>query len=152
MYAPRMHLVSSTIDAVLSGLIVGGLAVAIVVASVVMFVGALVLVPIVAIRLPADYFAHHRRERRRLDGYPQVIRIALLALANVLGYVFILAGIAMLVLPGQGVLTILIGVMLADFPGKYRLERWLVTRGPVLNSLNWLRGRAGKPPLVIDED
>ena len=135
----------------LSGLLVGGLAIAIIIASIVMFIGALILVPVVAVRLPADYFAHRRRERRRMEGYPQVVRIALIVMANLLGYVFILAGIAMLVLPGQGVLTILIGVMLADFPGKFRLERWIVTRGPVLKSLNWLRRRAGKPPLVFDE-
>jgi hypothetical protein len=135
----------------LSGLI-GGLALAvIVVTSIVMFLGALILVPIVAVKIPADYFVRDKGRHHRFANYPQVVRIPLILLANLLGYVFILAGIAMLVLPGQGVLTILIGVMLADFPGKFRLERWIVSRGPVLNSLNWVRRKAGKPPLIVDE-
>jgi hypothetical protein len=135
----------------LSGLI-GGLALAvIVVTSIVMFLGALILVPIVAVKIPADYFVRDKGRHHRFATYPQVVRIPLILLANLLGYVFILAGIAMLILPGQGVLTILIGVMLADFPGKFRLERWIVSRGPVLKSLNWVRGKAGKPPLIVDE-
>jgi len=60
------------------------------------------------------------------------------------------AGIIMLVLPGQGIFTILIGIMLLNFPGKYRLERWIVARRPVLRSINWLRRRAGRAPLVPD--
>ena len=48
----------------------------------------------------------------------------------------------------QGLLTILIGIMLTDFPGKYKLERWLVRKRPVLTSINWLRQRAGKSPLA----
>ena len=64
-----------------------------------------------------------------------------------LGAIFIVAGIAMIFLPGQGAITILIGITLTDFPGKYRLERWLVTRRPILRSINWLRERRGHPPL-----
>jgi len=62
-----------------------------------------------------------------------------------------LAGIAMLVLPGQGILAILGGIELMDFPGKYRLERWIVSRPAVLRSVNWLRRRMGRPPLVFEE-
>ena len=52
----------------------------------------------------------------------------------------------MLVTPGQGVLTIVVGMLLFDFPGKFRLERWLVTRPTVWRSINWLRERAGREP------
>ena len=69
---------------------------------------------------------------------------------NALGFILVVAGIIMLVLPGQGVFTILIGIMLLNFPGKYRLERWIVARRPVLRSINWLRRRAGRAPLVPD--
>ena len=55
---------------------------------------------------------------------------------------------AMLVLPGQGILTIIIGIMFINFPGKYRLERWVVLRGPVLTIINRLRHRAGHAPLI----
>ena len=61
-----------------------------------------------------------------------------------------LIGAAMLVLPGQGILTILAGVMLLDFPGRHRLVCWIVTRHAVLNSLNWVRRRAGRPELIVD--
>jgi archaellum biogenesis protein FlaJ (TadC family) len=120
-----------------------------VVASVVMFFGALIAVPIIAVRLPADYFAHEKRDRRRWHGRNPILRAAMIIAANVVGYVFILAGLAMLVLPGQGVLTILIGVILADFPAKYRIERWIIARPPVLGAFNWLRHRAAKPPLDL---
>ncbi len=50
----------------------------------------------------------------------------------------------MLVTPGQGLLTLLIGLLLLNFPGKYRLERWLVRRPGVLRTLNWVRRRRGQ--------
>jgi len=56
----------------------------------------------------------------------------------------------MLVLPGQGLLTILFGIALLDFPGKYRLERRIVSYPKVLNSINWIRKKANKKPLVIN--
>ena len=55
-----------------------------------------------------------------------------------------------ILLPGQGIFTILIGVMLLNFPGKYQLEQWIVARRPVLHSINWLRRRAGRAALVLD--
>jgi hypothetical protein len=60
-----------------------------------------------------------------------------------------LAGVAMLVLPGQGLLTLLMGFLLVDFPGKYRLERWLFARPIVRRPINWLRHRAGRVPLQL---
>jgi len=63
----------------------------------------------------------------------------------------ILAGIAMLVLPGQGLLSILIGVTLLNFPGKYALERRIVGRPAVSRTLNRIRARARRPPLEIPD-
>ena len=62
----------------------------------------------------------------------------------------LLLGIAMLVLPGQGVLTILAALVLLDFPGKRRLERRLLLRPRLLGALNSLRARAGRPPIDLD--
>ncbi|HYG08570.1 MAG TPA: hypothetical protein VD835_01220, partial [Pyrinomonadaceae bacterium] len=53
--------------------------------------------------------------------------------------------------PGQGVLTILMGVMLLDFPGKRRLELKLVSRPNVLRAINRIRQRFDRPPLQLDE-
>ena len=65
---------------------------------------------------------------------------------NILGVLFILAGIAMLVLPGQGVLTILIGISFIDFPGKRKLEIEIIQKEPVQKAVNWIREKAGKEP------
>jgi hypothetical protein len=118
--------------------------------SIATFVASLVLVPLLIVRLPADYFSGSRRHRTPWAEQHPVVRTVLRAGKNVLGAIFALAGVAMLVLPGQGILTILIGIVLVDFPGKYGLERWIVSRGTVLRSMNWLRRRAGRAPLVID--
>ena len=45
--------------------------------------------------------------------------------------------------------TALVGLMLMNFPGKYRLERWLVTRPGAMPALNWLRERRGQPPFEL---
>lgn len=118
-----------------------------------LFVGSLAslllvaaLLPVIVVRMPPDYFLTSRRELARRGGGPLLLRIG----KNLLGLLFVLAGIAMLVLPGQGLLTILIGLLLADFPGKRRLELQLVRRPAILQFLNRLRHRRGRPPLRVD--
>ena len=76
------------------------------------------------------------------------IRVGLLVVKNTTGGVLIVAGLAMLLLPGQGLLTLAAGLLLLDFPGKYGVERRLVSRGPVRASLNWIRRRRGREPLT----
>jgi hypothetical protein len=117
--------------------------------SAITFVGTLILVPILVVRLPADYFAHSGRHRRPWLTVHPIPRVLLLIGKNVLGFVLVCAGILMLVLPGQGILTILIGLTLIDFPGKFTFERWLVTRPAVLKSVNWLRHKAGRTHLTF---
>jgi hypothetical protein len=115
--------------------------------SLATFFGTLILIPLLVIHIPEDYFAMGKRVRLyRRDGHP-ALQLVFIGIKNVLGITFIITGIAMLVLPGQGLLTILIGIMLTDFPGKYRFERKLVTRKRVWKSVNWIRIKAGKPPL-----
>ena len=116
------------------------------VGSVAAFISALVAVPWVVTRLPHDYFSRARRSAwRELDGEP-VFALVLGLLKNLLGGVLVLLGLVMLVTPGQGLLTLLAGLLLMNFPGKYQLERWLVLRPGVLRTLNWLRGRQGQVP------
>jgi archaellum biogenesis protein FlaJ (TadC family) len=117
--------------------------------GVALFIGSLIVVPILAVRIPHDYFAHERRPLARTSRRHPVLRILLLIGKNILGVVFLFAGLAMLVLPGQGLLTIALGFLLLDIPGKYRLERWLVSRGAISRPLNWIRRKAGKAPLQI---
>ena len=120
-------------------------------ASIVAFIATLIAVPLLVVQIPSDYFAHGKRPRKRWANRHPVVRGALLAGKNLLGYLLLVAGIAMLVLPGQGLLTMLLGFILVDLPGKYRFERWLVARPLVLKTINLLRRRAGRDPLVLDE-
>ena len=119
--------------------------------SLVMFFGTLILIPILVIHIPEDYFAREKRVRLyKRDRHP-ILQLALIVIKNIIGITFILTGIAMLVLPGQGLLTILIGVMLTDFPGKYRFERKLITRKKILKTVNWIRKKGHRPPLKMKE-
>ncbi len=113
-----------------------------------------ILTPLVVwaliVRIPQDYFfcdRDHYREMAR--GFHPVPRFLFHAAKNAAGGVFLVAGLAMLVLPGQGVIMILAGLTLLDFPGKRALELRIVRRKKVLSSLNWVRTRAGKPPLKV---
>ena len=102
--------------------------------------GAL-LMPWLLARLPVD---HLRGAPRELVRTHWLLR----ALKNALGLVLLVAGLVLLYLPGQGVLTMLAGLWLVDLPGKHWLERRLLGRPRVFASINWLRARAGKPPLL----
>ena len=124
------------------------------VASGVAFVGGLVALPWLVARIPADYFVGDRPPppRSLRTGQPRhpASVWATRCLRNAAGLVLIAAGVAMLVLPGQGVLTILAGLMLTDLPGKRRLERSVVRRPLVLRGLNALRRRRRVEPLRAD--
>lgn len=116
--------------------------------SVLIFLGSLLALPVVIARLPSDYFMPPGRRRRK--GVKKSVIHALAVIGkNILGAVLVVLGILMLVLPGQGLLTLAVGIMLLNFPGKYRLERWVVSRGPILNALNWVRKKKQRPPLDV---
>lgn len=126
------------------------LVVSLLTASFLAFTLTLLAVPWLVVRIPHDYFAGRARAPALHDSHP-MLRYVFIVLKNLFGLLFVLVGLSMLVLPGQGLLTILIGVMLLDFPGKYAFECWLVQRGPILRSINWLRTRFGHRPLEFGE-
>jgi hypothetical protein len=115
------------------------------------FTGSLGLVSLILVKLPADYFCSHY-DRQLWSGRAPALRIAAAIGKNVLGVLLIVLGIIMALpgVPGQGLLTILLGVMLVDFPGKDRLEQKLLQRPAIRNSIDKLRARFGKPPLLLD--
>lgn len=117
-------------------------------ASIAMFVGGLLIVPWLIVRLPADFFLRH--ERPKPQKHPVVHALGV-ATRNLVGWPLLALGLAMLVLPGQGLLTILVAVALVDFPGKRRVELALVREKHLHRGIDWLRQRAGVPPLVIPE-
>jgi hypothetical protein len=110
---------------------------------------SLLAVTLVLVLLPPSHF---RGPAPAARGRAGVARWAGLALKNALGLVLIALGLVLSLpaVPGQGVLTILIGLMLLDFPGRRRLERALLRRPGVLPSINRLRRRFGRPPIEID--
>jgi hypothetical protein len=118
-------------------------------ASLLSAIATLLAMPWVVTRLPEDYFNHPERERWRQSKSEPVVALLLGLLKNAVGALLLALGIVMLFTPGQGLLTILAGLLLMNFPGKYRLERWLVQRPGVLRSLNWLRTRRGKTPFRL---
>lgn len=120
--------------------------------SIVVLVVTTVLVAVVLVRLPADFLARDVVPLRQQFTQASTARKFLLVGRNVLGWIVIAGGLAMIVLPGPGFLVILVGVMLADFPGKRRLQRWIISRGGILKTANRLRRRFGRAPLRLEED
>jgi len=120
-------------------------------ASVIMLIASPLVVGWLVLRLPADYFAWPRRRHLAYWDQHWTLRLAIGVMKNAIGLALVAAGIVMLFVPGQGLLTIVVGLMLVDFPGKYGFERWLVTRKTVWRSINWLRKRARCEPLVRPE-
>ena len=120
---------------------------------VVMLTGSLVVAAWVLVRLPATYFCDDPPRTPEEVRRPLAVRWAFLVVKNLLGVVLVVLGVLLSLpgIPGQGVLTILMGIMLLDFPGKRRLERWVVTRPSVLRTVNRLRARYGRPPLVLGD-
>jgi hypothetical protein len=119
---------------------------------VVTFAASIVAVSFVLIRLPPTYFqlAHERdfwADRNR------AVRWSGMLVKNFFGLLLVLLGVVMSVpgVPGQGVLTILLGLMLMDFPGKRRLEYKIVSRPKVMQAINRLRARFDRPPMVLDD-
>ena len=119
--------------------------------SAILLIATALAVPMLLSRIPSDYYARSRRSGKPWADLHPVVRAVLLTGKSALGLVLVVAGIAMLVLPGQGILTILAGILLLNFPGRHRLERWIVSQPPVLRSINWLRRRNGRPPLVPED-
>src|SRR6056297_525261 len=91
--------------------------------SVVMFLGSLLAIPAIIIRLPEHYFCGDCRSREPPAGAARMVYYTWLGGKNLAGIVFVVMGLAMLVLPGQGVISILLGISLTDFPGKFKLEQ-----------------------------
>ena len=115
------------------------------------FTFSLAVTALVLVKLPATYF-HHDHDRDFWAERHRALRWAGVVAKNIFGLFLVLLGAIMSLpgVPGQGVLTILLGVMLLDFPGKRRLERKLVCRPKVRRAIDRIRARFGKPPLVLD--
>lgn len=115
------------------------LEIALVVASIAMFVGSIVAIPWLLRRMPADHFV-------RPPGKTALWKVLA---RNTIGAMLVAMGILMLVLPGQGILAILLGLSIMDLEVKHRVVRRLLCRKHIQHAVQKIRARAGKPPLVI---
>ena len=113
-------------------------------ASLLMFVGSLIVVPLVVVRLPKDYL---HREHKLVRAWPRYLSLPFMILKNGLGVLFLLSGLAMLVLPGQGLLTLFIGLVLVDFPRKRNLILRILGNRRIFGMINRLRAKSGKAEL-----
>lgn len=122
-------------------------------AAVVVFLVTLLasalIVGIVIVKIPENYFSSHYQEDF-LPNASWLTRWGIVIGKNVLGVILIIAGIIMLIGPGQGILTILIGLIMVDIPGKRPIEAKIIQRPTILAAVNSLRARYNKPPLVMD--
>jgi hypothetical protein len=108
-------------------------------------VGSLVALPAVLVGLPADYFATPERTAGLFAKRHPALRWSWRVFKTVLGTALFVVGLVLLMLPGQGLLMVLAGLVLAEFPGKHRLERLVAGRPRVMRAMNWIRRKAGKP-------
>jgi|AntAceMinimDraft_17_1070374.scaffolds.fasta_scaffold85622_2 hypothetical protein len=115
--------------------------------SVFFFVASVVAIPIVVAWIPEDYFERKRIAVNWKNPATWIRRI----LKNALGGFFFLAGILMLFLPGQGLLSILLGVSLLDFPSKRRVQLYLFQKPAIHRSVDWIRRKANRPPLRVPQ-
>ena len=119
------------------------------------FVGSfllnLAIVSAILVKLPADHFSKNRKTKF-WDGPNPALHAAKVIGKNIAGVLLVALGVVLSLpgVPGQGLLTILLGVMLLDFPGRDRLEQKLLHRPSIKNSINKLRARFGKRPLELD--
>ena len=100
-------------------------------------------------QIPYDYFLNDKRGVSDYKNKNPIFWIITLALKNIVGYCLIIGGILMLVLPGQGLLTIFVGLMLSDYPGKFKLERRIIKTRLILKTINWYRGKSNIPPIIF---
>jgi hypothetical protein len=96
--------------------------------SVAGVVASLALLPVALARIPADYFCHRHRHRPSGEARHPLVAGTLAVAKNLLGGALVAAGLVMLLTPGQGVIMLLAGLMIANYPGKFARERWLIER------------------------
>lgn len=111
--------------------------------SILTFLLSLLSIPWFIRRLPEDYFLLRARKNNNTLSFNQIPHFLL---KNIIGSLLLAAGLAMLFLPGQGILTIILALLLLSYPGKNRLIKTIVTRKKIQKSLDWIRKKEGKKP------
>jgi len=109
--------------------------------SFVLLAVSLLATPWVLAKLPVNYFSNPP-QRPPLT----LRRMFTSTLKTVLGVLMLLTGIVMMFTPGPGLVCLVLGMALCEFPGKHQLMGRFVSQSNVFSALNWLRAKAEKPP------
>ena len=115
--------------------------------SLFVFIFSLLSIKWLVALIPTNYFIKKKKVKSKRK-YSFIWFLSIIV-KNLIGYTLILGGILMLVLPGQGLFTILMGLILSNYPGKYSIERKFISMPSILKTVNWLRKKSDKPPLQI---
>ena len=110
-----------------------------------------VSIAVVIVKIPANYFSSHYKQDF-LPNSSWAVRWGAVILKNILGVMLIILGLLLSLpgVPGQGLLTILLGLIMIDIPGKRPLEARIIKRPTILAAANNLRARYNKKPLMLD--
>ena len=115
--------------------------------SFIIFIFSLLTIKWLVALIPSDYFIKKNNSEFR-SNYP-IFWLVSIIIKNLVGYTLIVGGILMLVLPGQGLFTIFVGLMLSNYPGKFYIERKFIAIPSVLRAINWLRKKSNTQPIKI---
>lgn len=117
------------------------------ISSILIFILSILGISWFIAQIPEDYFLSTKRKPSKWQKQKPILRLAVIFGKNIIGFSLIIGGLLMLVLPGQGLLTIVTGLLLVNYPGKYKLEKKLVAIPSIFRALNWIRVKANKPSL-----
>jgi len=115
------------------------------------FFANLGIVSLILVKIPANHFSKSRKTKFWAGPRPWLHAAKVIG-KNIGGVLLVALGVVLSLpgVPGQGLLTVLLGIMLLDFPGRHRLEQKLLSKPSILNSINKLRDRFGKKPLELN--
>ena len=109
--------------------------------SVLLFFLSLFILRCVIVRLPDDYFVIDSPASNKHSG--NLIDLALRVAKNLFGFLLIICGIILLFIPGQGLVTIVLGAWIIDLPWIIKIKRKFVYSRLVKRALNWIRSKNG---------
>jgi len=119
--------------------------------SFALFVGTLISIPFIIVKLPSDYFIKDKNLARRFCQNKPLLGVIIIGFKNIFGLIFLLMGFIMLFIPGQGILTMLIGYSMLDFLNKRKLIYKIARRPSIYNFINKTRKKYDKEPIRLKE-
>jgi hypothetical protein len=118
--------------------------------AVLTFVVSNVVIIALLLMIPEDSLLDRPNISQR-SRHP-LVHWSILIAKNALGGILIVLGVIMALpgVPGPGLVSILLGVLLVSVPGKHRLARALLRHPAVLGTINRWRTRFGRPALILE--